>query len=489
MSGLFFYFCNKLPRKLILADKTGVTSKIKNLNIPNFILQHFIFSESVIKSEKEVVFENTELGKVYKTLPIKELASLLPERKSGAKGWFDNEGQIALMFLKSYTGHSDEALIENINNNWVMQMFCGVQLSLFERIKDKGLASAIRCRLGQYLDLNLFQEICLKHWKEDIADHHVCMNDAVVYESYIKYPTDVKLLWDSVEWIFEKMFVLCEQMEIRKPRSKYCQHKDKQKVFAKKKKKSYKDNRRRIRQLLKLLSKGLDQLQEVINYYYQCSKSDPFIDKGLDGYFFDKLKTIKTIFTQQQYMLTHQGKKAPDRIVSLAKPWIRAIVRGKENKLVEFGPKIHMTQVGGINYIEHYSYKPFNECKRLKVSILKNERLFGKCSHYAADNIYPTNENRKFIRGKNIYTNFAQKGKVCAHEAEQLRSLRIQLGKQRATVLEGSFGNEKNHYTLNKIKAKLESTERIWVFFGVMTANAVKISKRAESRKVALKAA
>jgi len=44
--------------------------------------------------------------------------------------------------------------------------------------------------------------------------------------------------------------------------------------------------------------------------------------------------------------------------------------------------------------------------------------------------------------------------------------------------LEGSFGNEKNHYGLRKVKALSEGTEKVWVFFGIMTANALQMSKR-----------
>lgn len=155
------------------------------------------------------------------------------------------------------------------------------------------------------------------------------------------------------------------------PRSKYCEHKKKQTAFVKRKKKGYQDNRKRIGALLKLLEKGMSQLQETLNEYYKLSKTNPFIEGEIDDYFFDKFKTIKTIYTQQHYMHSHPGKKAPNRIVSLAKPWIRPMVRGKENKPVEFGPKIHMTQVGGLNYIEHYSYEAFNECKRLNNHLLR----------------------------------------------------------------------------------------------------------------------
>jgi len=37
--------------------------------------------------------------------------------------------------------------------------------------------------------------------------------------------------------------------------------------------------------------------------------------------------------------------------------------------------------------------------------------------------------------------------------------MRSSLSVERATVLEGSFGNEKNQYLLNKIKARTQATE------------------------------
>jgi hypothetical protein len=93
------------------------------------------------------------------------------------------------------------------------------------------------------------------------------------------------------------------------------------------------------------------------------------------------------------------------------------------------------------------------------------------------DRIYGTNENRNYLTGQNIHTCLPRKGKPSKDE-KQAKELRKQVGKQRATVMEGSFGNEKNHYSLRKIKARTQETEIIWILFGVMTANAVKISKR-----------
>jgi hypothetical protein len=44
--------------------------------------------------------------------------------------------------------------------------------------------------------------------------------------------------------------------------------------------------------------------------------------------------------------------------------------------------------------------------------------------------------------------------------------------------MEGSFGTEKQHYSLDKVKARIQLNEILWIFFGVHTSNAVKIAKR-----------
>lgn len=61
---------------------------------------------------------------------------------------------------------------------------------------------------------------------------------------------------------------------------------------------------------------------------------------------------------------------------------------------------------------------------------------------------------------------------------QQEDQARKAIGTARATVLEGSYGNDKNHYGLRKVKARNELTEVAWIFFGMMTANAAKVAKR-----------
>jgi hypothetical protein len=49
--------------------------------------------------------------------------------------------------------------------------------------------------------------------------------------------------------------------------------------------------------------------------------------------------------------------------------------------------------------------------------------------------------------------------------------------------MEGSFGTEKEHYGLKKIRAMTQLNEELCIFFGVHTANAVRIAKKMAQEK------
>lgn len=201
-----------------------------------------------------------------------------------------------------------------------------------------------------------------------------------------------------------------------------------------------------------------------------------------------RLNTIEKIKQQQWSKYFGKESKIPDRIVSLHTPFIRPIKRGKEIKPVEFGAKVNKLQVDGISFIEHLSFDAFNESTRMVSAISMQENYFGKCSQMGADTIYATNANRRYCTDNNIATNFVPKGKQGEY-AEQKSQMRSILGKARSTCLEGSFGNEKNHYLLGIIKARTLHTEIAWIFFGMFTSNAVKIAKRRSKSKNTKKAA
>ena len=203
-----------------------------------------------------------------------------------------------------------------------------------------------------------------------------------------------------------------------------------------------------------------------------------------------RLRIIAKVYAQQHQKAYGQpGEKIKDRIVSLYKPYIRPIVRGKEIKPVEFGAKVNKLEVDGISFIEHLSFDAFNETTRFAEGVFLQRKLFGKCTHQSADAIYATNKNRKYASSQGIQTNFIPKGKQKPEYVEQTTQMRNILNKHRSTVLEGSFGNEKNHYLLDKSRARTQETDVCWIFFGMMTANASIVAQRMEKQKRMARAA
>lgn len=433
-----------------------------------------LFQPDLYFNPKWYLFKQTTLGKIYQTIPWQQLSACLPQKAKGpgAPPWFDNQGMLALMFLKSYLSISDEKLIERFNTDWSLQLFCGRLLSDNKLIKDKAIVSRIRSYIAEHTDWQGLQDTLIKYWKKNMSNTHVLLMDATCYESYIRFPTDVKLLWESCRWVFEdQLFYWCKVLQRKRPRSKYLEQKRKQMSYERRRKKTYRQTRKRKKALLYLLEKGLLQLQQVL---------DTAGYRLLNDQQRDDLSTIRKVLAQQKFLQTHPAKELKNRIVSLPKPYVRPIIRGKENKPIEFGMKVHMLQVDGVCIIDQMSFKAFNESTRLKISILKHKQYFGELHQLGADRIYATNANRRYCTAKKIFTCFPKKGpKPYTAEEEKLSSL---IGSQRATVMEGAFGNHKQHYGLRKIKVKGEKREKLFAFFAVMTANAVKISKRKQQQ-------
>ena len=181
----------------------------------------FLQTPSVLEN----VFYQSDLGKLFKSIPFKQLASGIRSPASeqsgrGRKPFLKIEGGIGLMVLKHYLGLSDELLIERLNTDWCMQYFCGLQLGV-RKIKDKNLVSWWRAFLGKDLDIEKLQLILSEHWKPWMQQTHVTLMDATVYESSVRYPTDAKLLWESIVKLYELLEQKRKRLKLRRSRSNY----------------------------------------------------------------------------------------------------------------------------------------------------------------------------------------------------------------------------------------------------------------------------
>lgn len=415
-------------------------------------------------------FLESELGKIYQVIPWNSLvkAFKLSQSRKGRTSIFSPQGKIALQFLKPYTGLSDKRLMERLNADYQFQFFCDLDIPVDQPLTNFKIISEIRTELGKKLNLSTIQKSLANYWKPYINNPKIIMEDATCYETWMRYPTDVKLLWESNEWIYGQLKLINKIIKGRMPRSKYSEQKDNYLSYSKTKKKTNKKTRRRIKSLIYLLEKLLFQLSEIEQ---KLPDNFSFPDR-----YYIRLSTITKVLEQQKELF--EGINVNGRIVSIDKSYIRPIVRGKETKRVEFGAKANILQVDGINFIEHISFDAFNEGTRLVNSVWLAQTLFNTKVHMlGGDNIFGTNANRKFCSTNGIITSFIRKGRESKDEPV-LKQIRKIINTERATRMEGAFGTQKNHYSLDKIKARTGENEILWIFFGIHTANAVQISRR-----------
>lgn len=416
-------------------------------------------------------FYKTDLGQLHLGLPLERLAQLVPppayeQSGLGCKPWLDVKGGIGLLCLKHFLQISDEKLIERLNTDWAMQMFCGIQINPIKPIKDTDLPSRWRGYIGAHLDIAKWQKALAERWKPHLSQTQCSLQDATCYESRIAHPTDVKLLWQACNELHQLIQDLRKQYRERKSRNNYDERRREYLSYQKSKRKTFRQGKKLRKKLLKYLHRLIVLLSGLcIRHRIALSNKKSM-----------RLVTIEKLYEQQTRKLL--GEDIEDRIVSINKPYIRPIIRGKEIKAVEFGAKVNKLQVDGISFIEHLSYDAFNEGTRLEKGVRLHQELFGKCRQLSADAIYATNANRRYCKGKRIVTNFVPKGRQKTAHIKQAQQMRAILNKERGTKLEGSFGNEKNHYLLNKVKARTQCTETCWIFLGIHTANAFAIGKR-----------
>ena len=424
-------------------------------------------------------FLESNLGKIYQAIPWQNLVDVfnLKESKKGPDCQFSPKGKLGLMFLKHYACCSDQRLIEQLNANVHYQFFCDMLLSFEEPISNFKIVSQIRCELSEHLDIDKVQKCLCSHWLPYMEELGHATTDATCYESEVRYPTNQKLLWECVDWSYGQMKVICKHLKVRLPRTKYLKWKPRYFDYSRKRRKPSKDRRVLTRSLLNLLDK-INQELDLIEKNYHFDISDKYSNRR---------EIIKKVYLQQLELFT-TGESPKNRIVSIAKSYLRPIVRGKEIKKVEFGAKVNKLQIDGINFIEYLSFDAFNEGTHFLSSVrLAQELTHTKLTVMGADAIYATNANRKFATLNNIRTDFCRKGRAGKYEASR-KQLASMITKERASRLEGSFGKEKEHYHLKKVKARTQKNEILWIFFGIHTANALEIGRRIVKMKIKLAA-
>ena len=449
------------------------------------IAQSLPFSEYDFYDLYRRTFTWTELGRMKRLLPLHEMAlgfGLVRKPRYGARGrksFFSPEGKVALMFLKMYTGLSAPKLMEQLNGNVHYQIFCGISINPLRPLTNYKLIDDIASELSGKLKIQRQQDILAEAWKPYMKDLDTFYTDATCYESDMRYPTDRKLLWECIEKSYRMMCALSQRLGTRRPRTKFLDVEKANMGYVKQRRHSKSQQRRLTRRLIHLLGKILGEIRRMMRGH-----EDDVLLRAREQ---STIDIITKVYRQQKkhFNSNDPRESIPDRIVSISKPYVRPIVRGKEVKNVEFGAKCNNILVDGISFIEKLSFNAFSEGTRLEHCIKMHKRLFKvDARKIGGDTGYAGTSNRNLCKERGIQTSFVKRGRPSAEKKEK-DFVRQELARVRATQMEGSFGTQKEHYAMRRIKARKKKTEILYIFFGIHTANVVHLAGRLAEKKEA----
>lgn len=455
-----------------------------------------------------VLDENNRWVKLSQCIPWDDLAEGYYQGLSATQGRPAKNARLVIgaVIIKHKLVLSDEETVQQIQENPYMQYFVGLSgyqmeapfaPSLFVDIRKRMTAvvfdafhdSIIRAHDGEKehskpeseaqnqttppdrLPKTTDQDLTsIEHDSaQETASSHQgkLILDATVVEQAIRYPTDLSLLNEAREFseqIIDKLYLPIQSKLDNKPRTYRQKARQAYLKLAKQRRPNGKKLRRGIKQQLQYLRRNLGHIEQLLSHYPQAT------ELPLPHWLLYRYWVIQQLYTQQWEMYQTKAHRCYHRIVSISQPYVRPIVRGKQNKPVEFGAKLSVSLTGdGLAHVDHLRWDAFHEGLDLKSQV---ERYRARKGHYPervlADPLYGTRENRQYLKQLGIH--FAGKPlgrpkKVTEENREALKQLKAERRNDylQRIPIEGKFGQGKNGYRLNYIRAKRADTSVAWI--------------------------
>jgi transposase, IS5 family len=467
---------------------------------------------------------NNRWVKLANTMPWDKLASIYHKTLSSDQGApaIDARIVIGAFVVKHKMKFDDRETIEYIRENMYVQYFLGLSNYTTRDVFDRSLFTMLRYRLGadKFDQMSAHIISTALGLQNDESENKVSIDtsqdedgqqpedsspslveekhpapaepdkketesivetpkakgklklDATIADQMIKYPTDLDLLNDSREESERIIDSLCKKLEVeKKPRTYRRKARQNYLCLAKKKKKSTKDIRKVIGKQLNYVSRNLKSIHTLLDKFEGIAFPLSHRDQQI---FF----VIQHIYAQQRQMHKEQTHQCDDRIVNIYQPYIRPMVRGKAKAPVEFGAKLGVSAFNGYARINTLSWNAYHEGADLKKQVEEYRKLHGYYPAVViADKIYGTRENRTWLSKLGIRYSGKPLGRPSKQSQTPYQKSRARKENGERNHIEGKFGQAKNGYNLNKIRARRARTSESWIACIFFVMNLIKFSK------------
>lgn len=393
---------------------------------------------------------------------------------------------LGALIIQTKYGFSDKELVEQLTENPYYQYFIGLPgyqetapfesstlVSFRKRISADMLMEVNECLL-ENVNKEKYDDDDFKPGSSGSSDNPInpekntnkgtLILDATCAPSNIRYPQDYSLLNEGREKLEKIIDRFCRDYSLSTPRMYRKEARKNYLSLAKAKRPSKNKIRKIIRKQLGYVKRNLGYLSNFM--VKGCAPTEKEIKL---------IKTITTLYEQQNYMYEEKTHSVKNRIVSIGQPYLRPIVRGKAKNPVEFGAKFDLSiDEHGYGRIEELSFNAYNESTILQNSI---ERYKERTGHYPkrilVDQIYRTRNNRSYCKLKGIRLSGPKLGRP-SKDNEYNKKIEYQDNVDRIEV-ERSFSLAKRSYNLGLIKTKLKETTMTSITLSIFVMNLFKI--------------
>lgn len=366
---------------------------------------------------------------------------------------------------------SDKWLVKHIGENPYLQFFIGMKeygpcpfgastlVAFRKRFSEEDMAVILEASIPQPEKSGDDED------NNDPPNGGTLVLDATCCPADIAYPQDVNLLNQAREKLEKTVDEICERTGEKKPRMyRQLARRDFLRLS-----KSKKRNAKAIRSAIK---KQLQYIRRDIGYIVQ------FVQNGmkLTEKQKDRMNLVTTVYEQQRLMFESGTHSIPRRIVSLAQPWVRPIVRGKPHANTEFGAKLHISLVDGYARIERLDFEAYNESEDFWSAVYRFHDRYGRWpERILADKIYRNRQTLAFCKEHGIRLSGPALGKPPRDQelSRQLKKQEYQDNCDRNQV-EGVFGIGKTAYGLGRVSVRLEQTTRCVIGVALLLMNLMK---------------
>ena len=354
-----------------------------------------------------------------------------------------------LLIIKHLKNLSDKEVVEYFLENPYVQYFCGFESFVDDKIVESSTLTKVRKRLGEKYFKDFESKLIKDLLEKKLIKPKDQLVDATVYESKIKYPTDAGLLNTIRQWSIKQIKTISKKINFSGKIRTYKRVARKLFLnFSKKKRKTRKEIKKVVKKMHQYASRNFKQLEKLID----LSRKKGF---QVSQKILKNLQTGKEILFQQLSLIKEKGKKVEGRIISFWHKDVRAIVRGKSGKKVEFGPKANLSYVDGYTFLNDFSHKNYNEGLYLENSLNQYKEKFKVYPKVViTDKIYGNLKNRNMLKSKSIKSSLVPLGKKTKLSKEQ-EKFNKKKQKERNRI-EGVIGTSKEFFGLRKLKYKDE---------------------------------